>query len=34
MAQLAERPQHFIARQCRSVELVQGEPQGVHQARP
>jgi ubiquitin-protein ligase len=29
-AQSAERPQHFFACQRRSVESVQGEPQGVH----
>ena len=31
--QPAERSQHFFARQRRSIEPVQGESQGVHQAR-
>jgi hypothetical protein len=33
-AQLTERPQYVVAGQCRGIEPVQGEPQGVHQARP
>ena len=33
MVQLIERSEHVIAGQRRSFELVQGEPQGVHQAR-
>ena len=31
-AQSVERPQHFFTGQRRSIESVQGEPQGIHQA--
>ena len=31
--QSVERPEYLVSRQCRSIEPLQREPQGVHQAR-